>query len=220
MSEELRRDTFLDRPLTVAGKTKTVFATLRRFRRPESAPVEEECELCSVSLTPDHRHLLQMSNGQIICSCDACALRFQDVTGGRFKLIPREVRFLSQFHLTDAEWDGLALPINLAFLFYSSPEEKVKAIYPSPAGATESLLPLSAWETILTNNRALAKMESDVQALLIDRVGTKRDHYLVPIDVCFRLVGLIRVHWRGLSGGDQVWQEVTEFFARLKRVAR
>jgi hypothetical protein len=220
VSEELRRKTFLDRPLTVTGKTKTVFATLRRFRRPESAPVEEQCELCSVSLTPDHRHLLHMSNGRIVCSCDSCALRFQDVTGGRFKLIPREVRFLSQFHLTDAEWDGLALPINLAFLFYSSPEEKVKAIYPSPAGATESLLPLSAWETILANNRALAQMESDVQALLIDRVGKKRDHYLVPIDVCFRLVGLIRVHWRGLSGGDQVWQEITEFFARLKRVAR
>ena len=207
---------FLHRALTAPGKTKTVFATLRRFRRPES--LEERCELCNVGLTPDHRHLLQMSNGRIVCSCDACALRFQDATGGRFKLIPREVRFLSQFHLTDAEWDGLALPINLAFLFYSSPEGKVKAIYPSPAGATESLLPLSAWETILANNRALAQMEPDVQALLIDRVGTKRDHYLVPIDVCFRLVGLIRVHWRGLSGGDQVWQEITEFFARLRAV--
>jgi hypothetical protein len=29
------------------------------------------------------------------------------------------------------------------------------------------------------------------------------------------LIGLIRIHWRGLSGGDQVWAEVDRFFAKL-----
>ena len=218
VSEEVNRQTSIDPALTAGDRARTVLATLRRFRRP--APIEERCEFCSVKLAPNHRHLLETLNARIVCACDPCALRFQDVAGGRFKLIPREVRFLSQFHLTDAEWDSLALPINLAFFFYSTTQEKMKAMYPSPAGATESLLPLPAWETLVVHNITLAQMSPDVEALLVNRVGTKRDYYLVPIDVCFELVGLIRVYWRGLSGGDLVWDEIEKFFARLKDAAR
>jgi hypothetical protein len=29
-------------------------------------------------------------------------------------------------------------------------------------------------------------------------------------------VGLIRMHWKGLSGGTEVWQELGGFFANLK----
>jgi hypothetical protein len=36
------------------------------------------------------------------------------------------------------------------------------------------------------------------------------------MDICFELVGLIRVHWRGLSGGEELWNEIAAFFARLK----
>jgi len=217
VSEEVKRKNLFDPIPTTDDRARTVLATLRRFRRP--AQIEERCDLCSAGLAFDHRHLLETSNSRIVCACDPCALRFQDVAGGRFKLIPREVRFLSQFRLTDAEWDSLAIPINLAFFFYSTPQEKVKAMYPSPAGATESLLPLPAWETIAANNITLAQMNPDVEALLVNRVGTQRDYYLVPIDVCFELVGLIRVHWRGLSGGDLAWEEIEKFFARLKGVA-
>jgi hypothetical protein len=63
-------------------------------------------------------------------------------------------------------------------------------------------------------------MQSDVEAFLVNRVGTKREYYVVPIDVCFELVGLIRKHWRGLSGGDTVWRQVETFFARLSANAR
>jgi hypothetical protein len=38
----------------------------------------------------------------------------------------------------------------------------------------------------------------------------------VPIDECYRLVGLIRVHWKGLSGGSEVWREIRKFFDSLK----
>ena len=214
----MKRKALFDPVPTGDDRAKTVLATLRRFRRP--APIEERCELCSAGLASNHRHLLETSNARIVCACDPCALRFQDAVGSRFKLISRQVRFLSQFHLTDPEWESLALPINLAFFFYSTPQEKVKALYPSPAGATESLLPLPAWETIVANNNTtLAQMDPDVEALLVNRVGTKRDYYLVPIDVCFELVGLIRVHWRGLSGGDLAWEEIEKFFGRLKGVA-
>ncbi len=218
VSEEVKRKSPFDPTPITGGRARTVLATLRRFRR--QAPIGERCELCRVELKSSHRHLLEISNARIVCACDPCAFRFQDVANGRFKLIPGEVRFLSQFHLTDAEWDSLALPINLAFFFYSTPQDKVKSMYPSPAGATESLLPLPAWETIVANNITLAQLNPDVEALLVNRVGTKRDYYLVPIDVCFELVGLIRVHWRGLSGGDLAWEEIEKFFARLKGLAR
>jgi hypothetical protein len=47
-------------------------------------------------------------------------------------------------------------------------------------------------------------------------VGTARDYFLAPIDACFELVGLIRLHWRGLSGGTEAWREIEAFFARLR----
>jgi uncharacterized protein DUF5947 len=135
-------------------------------------------------------------------------------------LVPRDVWRLPEFGLSDVEWENLALPINLAFFFSSSAEKKMKAMYPGPAGATESLLPLGAWKSLTERNPRLSTMESDVEAFLVNRVGTKRDYYVVPIDACFELVGLIRMHWRGLSGGDAVWHEVETFFARLSANAR
>jgi len=200
------------------GSRESVFTTLRRFARPRTAL--KRCELCSVGLAAEHRHMLEISNGQIVCACDSCALRFQAVVEGRFRLIPRDVLSLPELNWTDIEWESLALPINLAFFFHSTPENRTKAMYPSPAGATESLLPLNAWDSLVARNLALARMEPDVEALLVNRVGTKREHYLAPIDVCFELVGLIRVHWRGLSGGEIVWGEIDKFFSRLQMDAR
>jgi Family of unknown function (DUF5947) len=198
------------------------FANLRRFAGAQRKPVApsssalEQCELCSVRLAPAHRHLLEMATRRIVCSCDPCALRFENVIAGKFKLIPRDARPLPDFQMTDAEWEGLSLPISLAFFFYDTPNEKMVAYYPSPAGATESLLPLTAWETLAVANPILRDMRPDVETLLVNRVNETREYFLAPIDVCFELVGLIRVHWRGFSGGEDVWREIDGFFARLK----
>ena len=43
---------------------------------------------------------------------------------------------------------------------------------------------------------------------------------MVPIDECYKLVGLIRLHWHGLSGGTEVWREVAQFFAELRTKGR
>jgi len=135
---------------------------------------------------------------------------------GKFKLIPRDTVPLADFHMTDAEWEGFSLPINLAFFFYDTPNKKMSAFYPSPAGATESLLPLTAWEALVVANPILGDMQPDVQTLLINRVRDTREYFIAPIDVCFELVGLIRIHWRGFSGGEDVWREIEKFFTRLR----
>jgi hypothetical protein len=119
--------------------------------------------------------------------------------------------------MTDAQWDSLLIPTGLAFFFNSTPENRVIAMYPSPAGPTESLLALESWDDIVKANPALEEMEPDVEALLVNRVG--RDdagYYLAPIDECYKLVGIIRARWRGLGGGSEVWEEISAFFAGLK----
>lgn len=197
-------------------RNESAFSTLRRMKQPRAVEVEEHCEFCNVLIAPVHRHLLEIEKRQIICTCDACAMRFMGVVAGRFKLIPHSARSLPDFHMTDSQWDNFALPINLAFLYRDTLAEKVIALYPSPAGATESLLPAQNWPALEAGNPALTKMEPDVEALLVNRVGTAREYFIAPMDACYELVGLIRMHWRGLSGGEKVGQEMETFFAKLR----
>jgi Family of unknown function (DUF5947) len=207
-----------DSAIRDGGRGLTAIAALRRFAAPRQVP--ERCNLCGVRLSFEHRHLLEMANRHIICTCDPCALRFQNVIDGRFKLIPRDAFALPNFQLADEQWENLALPINLVFILRHSPDDKIVAFYPSPAGATESLLSLNAWEQIAMENPSIRCMEPDVETLLINRVTTSRRYFIAPIDMCFELVGLIRLHWKGLSGGSLVWKEVDGFFARLTSRAR
>ena len=200
----------------------SAFATLRQFARKRNDNVET-CEMCGRELASEHAHLLETVSRKLICSCEACAILFSGNQNLKFKRIPREVCFLSDFRLTDAQWDSLMIPIEMAFLFYSTPHGKVVAYYPSPAGPTESLLSLDTWNDVIQENVVLNELRSDVEALLVNRVGAARgvkpEYYVVPIDECYKLVGLIRMHWRGLSGGTEVWREVGNFFAQLKAKA-
>jgi hypothetical protein len=196
------------------------FETLRKFARKPERRVEH-CELCHGELAAEHPHLIEVKQRKLICSCDACAMLFTGRAGAKHRRVPRQIRLLPNFHMTDAEWDGLMIPINLAFFFQNSLDSRVTALYPSPAGATESLLSLAAWNTIVQSNPALHALEPDVEALLVNRVGQSRgaaaaEYYIVPIDACYKLVGLIRMHWRGFSGGTEVWQEIGAFFSHLR----
>ncbi len=203
-------------------KQGNAFAALQKFARKRSAV--ERCEMCSRELAPEHEHLVEPANRRLICACQACAILFDGQSGTKYKRVPRTVSFLRDFQLSDAQWDGLMVPIEMAFFFKSTPHGKVIALYPSPAGPTESLLSLETWGDIEEANPILGEMRADVSALLVNRVGSTRgsspaEYYLVPIDECYKLVGLIRTHWRGLSGGTEVWREIGKFFAALKKRA-
>jgi hypothetical protein len=187
---------------------------LRQFVRRRANT--ERCELCSAELAEMHSHLMEQGNRQILCACEACALLFCDRADANYLRIPRRILSLVEFQMTDMQWESLMIPINLAFFYFDSAAGKMTAMYPSPAGATESSLSLESWEEIQSQNLPLQTMEPNVEAFLVNRVGSSPEYFLVPIDECFRLVGLIRMHWKGLSGGTEVWQQIERFFTGLR----
>lgn len=199
------------------------FSVLRQFTRSRSAASRavEHCELCSAGLHHDHPHLVELATRQILCACDACAMLFDGMEKSKYKRVPRTSQYMPNFEMTDGQWESLMIPINMAFLFRSSLENRMVALYPSPAGAVESLLPLDAWDEIAQNNPTLHHLKPDIEALLVNRVGHAHgtrdaEYYVAPIDECYKLVGLIRTNWKGLSGGAEVWTEVGRFFGELR----
>jgi hypothetical protein len=212
-------------------KTFSAFSSLRRFAQEESEKAEEavqeqaaqeRCELCSEPIPSEHRHLLDVFTREIMCTCRACSILFdrEAASEGKYRLIPDRRLFLEDFEMSDAQWESLRIPVDMAFFFYSAPAERVVAFYPSPMGPTESLLKLGAWEELEKANPVLRGMERDVEALLVNRARGAREHFLVPMDKCYSLVGLIRMHWRGFTGGQEVWEEIGLFFEELRRRAK
>src|SRR5579863_4305749 len=200
---------------------------LRQFaRKREMRPPMGQCELCSAGIGPNHRHLLELSRRTLICVCRPCSILFGDPVagGGKYRLVPARYLILPDFHMTDEQWDDLTIPVNMVYIFHSTSANRVMAFYPSPAGAMESTLPLEGWDTFVSNNPILNDLEPDVEALLINRVQHRGgesycEHYIVPIDTCYELVGLIRLKWKGLSGGEEVWNAIAEYFAGLRQKA-
>jgi hypothetical protein len=200
-------------PIRLPGKNSS-FATLRRYVGERSSV--ERCDFCSAELADDHQHLVEPAIRRLVCVCNACAILFSSQGETKYRRVPRRVSFLPGFCLTDSQWEDLMLPIGLAFFFNSSSIGKVVALYPSPAGPTESMLDLASWAEIVQENPILQGMEPDVEGLLVNRVGGAHEYFLAPIDECYKLVGVIRAHWRGLSGGTGVWKEIERFFTGLK----
>ena len=196
-------------------------ASLRQFARKRTQ--FEICEMCSRELAPEHQHLIEPENRRLICACDACAILFAAQSRTKLRRVPRRIRFLPDFEMSEGQWDSLMIPIEMAFFFNSSPHGRVIALYPSPAGATESLLALDTWNQVVAENPVLAEMAADVEALLVNRVGATRgvppQYYIAPIDECYKLVGLIRMHWHGLSGGTEMWREIASYFSALREKA-
>jgi hypothetical protein len=191
-------------------------SALKTFTRPKA----ERCELCALEVPARHQHLIDPKTRKLICTCDGCAVLFDASGATQYRRVPRDVRKLPELILPDDRWERLLIPINLAFMYRSSVAKKVVSLYPSAAGVTESLLELEPWEAIAGSNPDLAGLREDIEALLINRLRDRREYYIAPIDRCFELVGTVRTHWKGFTGGDRVWDEVAGFFDKLREEAR
>ena len=178
-------------------------ASLRNFVR--QAPEAERCDLCAAMLREHHQHLVDPKTHRLLCACDACAMLFTASGETKYRRVPLDPRSLSEFQLSDQAWNALGIPIGLAFIYSSSVSDQSVAIYPGPAGATESEVDRDSWEELVADNPPLAKLSPDVEALLINRMNGAREYFVAPIDECYKLTGLIRKYWRGFSGGDEGW---------------
>jgi hypothetical protein len=203
----------------------TSLSPLRRFLidTADREPAQEVCELCATPVPSQHPHLVQVAERRMLCACGPCGFLFDNpgAGGGGYRRVPDRYLADPGFRLTDAQWDALQIPVGMAFFLHNSAQGTVIACYPSPAGATESELGLEAWTTGIGSGRLAAELEPDVEALLVRREKDGRsDCLLVPVDACYRLVGLVRLHWRGFDGGADAWREIDGFFDALHENAR
>ena len=213
----------LGRRAEARSRANLVSGLRRLSRRPAEAngnggsppgPGEERCDLCGNEIPADHRHLLHLTDRQILCACEACvALRSGDPdlrpTGTR-------IVFLDDFELSDELWASFQIPIGLAFFLRSTTAGGIVAFYPSPAGSMESELDLDAWGELVRLNPVVDTLDADGEALLVNRLSDPRQQAIVPVDECYRLVGLVKVGWEGISGGSGPEDAIQGFFAELR----
>ncbi|WP_194916785.1 DUF5947 family protein [Catenulispora rubra] len=173
--------------------------------------VPERCELCATPVPPEHRHVVNLDSRALLCACRPCSLLFEYPDAAlAYRTVPERYAALSA--LSRTEWDSLEVPVGLAFVFRNSRQDRAVVCYPGPAGVTEADLSVEVTE-------AFAGAAPDVEAVLIRAQDGGFERFVVPIDVCYALVGHLRTLWRGFDGGPEAHARVAEFFADVERKA-
>ena len=211
-------------------------AVLQRIRQQKPSQVVlagERCEICTEPISDDHGHLVDLEARNLLCACRGCYLLFTSdgAGGGHFRAVPDRYLSVSDFGLSPGQWDDFQIPVGVVFFFANSALGHVVALYPGPAGATESELSLDAWTDLVAANPVLATLQPDVEAFLVraergpgasgnGEGAFSPEAYLVPIDACYELVGQLRQLWRGFDGGREAHQAMDAFFDDIRAKAR
>ncbi|MGW4569369.1 DUF5947 family protein [Streptomyces sp. NPDC004561] len=171
----------------------------------------EICELCAARVAEEHPHLYDTAAAEVRCVCGPCSVLFADdgAGEGRYRLVPRR-----RLRLPPVDTAVLGVPVGLVF-FVPRSDGTVTAQGPSPAGAMSWEVDPEAWQRLAAGVPRLAAMTPDVEALLVNTVRGLDEHWIVPVDDCYRMIALVRREWRGLSGGGEVWPAVEQFFRGL-----
>ena len=199
-------------------------------RAAEEDDGRERCEMCREVLTDRHGHLVDLDKRSLACACRACYLLFthEGAAGGRYRAVPDRLLHDPDHPLTDEDWNELQIPVAMAFFFFNSALDRVVAGYPSPGGTTECELDLAAWDRLVAAYPLLAALAPDVEAIFVhganrgaDRGADRgREVFLIPIDMCYSLVGELRLRWSGFDGGAEVRESLATFLDDLRRRAR
>ena len=205
----------------VANRRKALMVSglrgLAKPKPPTAAVTDELCDLCGTTVPPDHRHMLNLYERQIVCVCESCwGLRSGDAS---FRPTGTRTLWLESFELPEEIWAQFRIPIGLAFFMHSSVTDCVVAMYPSPAGATESELHFETWSRLVDLNPLLRGLEPDAEGLIVNRMADPHEFAIAPIDRCYMLVGLIKASWEGISGGAAVERAIEAYFEELRKAA-
>ena len=202
-------------------------------QRREDPPGTERCEMCQTVLDGRHGHLVDLDKRSIACACRACYLLFthEGAAGGRYQAVPERICHDPARPLASADWNELQIPVAMAFFFVNSALGRVVAGYPSPGGVTECELDLAAWDRLAAAYPLLGEMTPDTEAIFVHGASpggrppqTPPDKggyevFLIPIDMCYSLVGELRLYWQGFDGGAEAREALAKFLAGLRRRA-
>jgi hypothetical protein len=184
-------------------------------RRRASAQV---CDICAAPLLGDHQHVVDFDAQRLCCACEACAVSFDGYGTRRHRTVPARVRTDPELVLGDEELAALGVPVGLFFLYYCSRTARWAGFFPGPAGPTEAELCQDACAALVCRSQLVQSLAPDVEALLVrHRPHHPSEAFAVPIDACYRLTALLRLHYRGFDGGDEARHVLDEFFGDLRR---
>lgn len=192
----------------------SLVSKLRKIASPSPEAAIEKCNFCGRVLSADHRHLVDLSAMKFMCTCEMCMITMAE--SGIYKPLPQRHLQLEGFKMSDSLWSDFLIPVNMAFFVFSSGRNGTVAYYPAPTGATESKLKMEPWYQLVQLNPMLRDLTPDLEALLVNRLEAEGQYYIVPIDTCYKLIGMIRVTWKGIFGGKEVNDIIGQFFSDLK----
>jgi hypothetical protein len=196
----------------------TQLRALEAFVRP-IPQLRPQCELCGGHIESEHAHVVDLADRALRCACRGCAILFSQGTSGGSKYRTAPDRWLHDpsFRVSEAQWNSLQIPVRVAFFFRNSELGRWVAFYPGAAGAAESLLGMDTWEELVRGTAISRVIEPDTEAIIVSgERGADYKAFLVPIQSCYELVGLVKLHWRGFDGGDEAWRRIEGFFIRIQ----
>lgn len=192
----------------------SLISKLRKIAVPPPLEEKEHCNFCNAELPADHRHLVDISAMRFMCTCEMCMI--VQAVRGNYKPLPQRYLNLVDFKMSDALWSDFLIPVNMAFFVLKSDQSGAVAYYPAPTGATESKLKMEPWNELEELNPTLSNLMPDLEALLMNRLDTTNKYFIVPIDSCYKLIGMIRTSWKGIHGGSEVNDIINKFFVELE----
>lgn len=179
---------------------------------------DERCEMCGTPLEVRHGHVVDTERRSLACTCRACYLLFTapGAARGKCRAVPDRILHDPTHPLSTVDWEALRVPVGTAFFFINSALARVVGCYPSPSGATECELELGEWQRLAEAYPLLREPTPDLEGVLVNRTPAGVEAYLLPIDMCYALVGEIRLRWRGLDGGSEVHEAMAAFLADVR----
>ena len=174
-------------------------ASLRRITSNRPAPVVgERCEMCAEPIGDEHQHVVNLESRGLMCTCRGCYLLFTAETGRA--ALPRGARPLPVVPRLRPRPRGSGTSWRSRSGWRSCSATRCwtgsSRSTPARPGATESELPLDAWDRIVAANpelgHAAPRRRGAADPRRPDRDASEFTCHLVPIDTCYELVGRLR----------------------------